>query len=120
MSTDHFEYIYRGDRVSVACMPGDSKPSLILSAGALADLLPVWRAATARAAALHPDVVADAFSDLCTSLEKMLKVYERESIDWWAKQPPPPEFFDAMRELEAARKLLEGFDIDPDDGPRRA
>jgi hypothetical protein len=120
MGTDHFEYIYRGDRVSVACMPGDAKPSLIVSAEALADLLPVWRAASARAAALHPDLIASAFADLCSSLERMLEVYERESIDWWAKQPPPPEFLEAMKELEAARRLLEGCDFDPDDGPRRA
>ena len=120
MSTEHLEFIYRSDRVSVACLPGEAKPSLIISAEALADLLPVWRAASARAKAIHPDVLADAIGDLCSSLEKILKVYERESVDWWAKQPPPPDFLEAMKELEAARKLLQGFDFDPDDGPRRA
>ena len=120
MSIDKLEYIHRGESFSVVCMPGETKPSLVLSAEALAGLLPSRRAAWTRSQAVHPNLVPDAIADLCARMERMLKVYERESVEWWAKQPPPPELVDALAELEAPRKLLEGFDFDPDDGPRRA
>jgi len=120
MSTKDLEYIKRGDGFSVVCMPGESKPSLVLDADTLSELLPLWRAASARAKSLHPDQLAGAVADLCTSLEKVFKVYERQSLDWWAKQPPPPELTQALAELEAAKRILEGSDFDPDDGPRRA
>lgn len=120
MSLDKLEYIYRGDSFSVVCMPGETKPALVLGAEAVSRLLPVWRAAWARAEALHPGLLPDAMADLCATLERMLRVYERESVEWWAKQPPPPELAQALEEIEAARKLFEGFDFDPDDGPRRA
>lgn len=120
MSTDNLEYIVRDEGFAVVCMPGESKPSLVLKAEALTELLPLWRAASARAKSLHPDVLAGAVSDLCSSLERIFKVYERQSMDWWAMQPPPPELTEALAELEAAQKILEGSDFDPDDGPRRS
>ena len=120
MSTKDLEHIFRADGFSVVCMPGEAKPSLVLSSKAVADLLVVWRAASMRAKSLHPDALADAVGELCNSLESALKTYEKQSIEWWAKQPLPPEYQQAMNEIAAARKLMEGFDFDPEDGPRRA